>query len=355
MELVQNIRIQKSKYTGLQDVDFNNLEFGKHVCDHMFTCTYQEGAWQQPHVQPFQSLSLSPLTLALHYGQSIFEGMKAFRMIDGNINIFRIEKHHARLNESLRRMCMPAVPLELFTLALEELVRIDREWVPKAEGSALYLRPLIFASEARFGVKVSDEYQFLIVAGPVPQLYPKPISVKVERNFIRAANGGTGYAKCAGNYGGAFYPTQLARQEGFDQVIWTDAMEHEYFEESGTMNLMFVINGVLITPPLSDSILDGVTRDSLLALAGDLGIPAEERQVGIKEIVKAFGNGTVSEVFGAGTAAIVAPIATMGIGEEIYELPAYSESSLAFVLKRELEAIRYGKKDDIRGWNHIIS
>jgi branched-chain amino acid aminotransferase len=355
MELIQNIRIQRAKYTGLQDVDFDNLEFGKHVCDHMFSSSYKDGAWQQPHIQPFQSLSLSPLTLALHYGQSIFEGMKAFRMVDGRVNIFRIEKHHARLNESLRRLCMPAVPLDLFTMALEELVRIDREWIPRAEGSALYLRPLIFASEAKFGVKVSEEYRFLVVAGPVPQLYPSPISVKVERNFIRAANGGTGYAKCAGNYGGAFYPTQLARQEGFDQVIWTDAIEHEYFEESGTMNLMFVIDGVLITPPLSDSILDGITRDSLLVLAKDLGIPVEERPIGIKEVKKAFANGTISEAFGAGTAAIVAPIASMGIGEEVYELPSYSEGNLVFLLKRALEDIRYGRKPDKRGWNHILS
>ncbi|HWJ91232.1 MAG TPA: branched-chain amino acid aminotransferase [Flavisolibacter sp.] len=355
MELVQNIRIQKAKYTALQDVDFNSLEFGKYVCDHMFRCSFRDGSWQQAQIQPFQNLSLSPLTLALHYGQSIFEGMKAFRMKDGRINIFRLEKHHARLNESLRRMCMPAVPLDLFTIALEELVKIDRNWIPEAEGAALYLRPLIFASEARFGVKVAEEYEFLIVAGPVPQLYPRPISVKVEQKFIRAANGGTGYAKCAGNYGGAFYPTQLARQEGFDQVIWTDAMEHEYFEESGTMNLMFVIDGALITPPLSDSILDGITRDSLLILAKELGISVEERPIGIGEVVNAFSKGTITEAFGAGTAAIVAPIASMGIGDEVYELPAYNEKNLVFVLKRELEAIRYGKKEDRRNWNHIIS
>ena len=211
--------------------------------------------------------------------------MKAFRTVDGHISIFRIEKHFERFNRSLERMCMPEVPFELFSNALIELVRLDRNWVPAAEGSALYLRPFVFASESRLGVKVSEEYKFIIVTGPVPTLYPKPIKVKVEKKFIRAAKGGTGYAKCAGNYGGAFYPTQKAREEGFDQVIWTDAREHEFFEESGTMNLMFVINGRMVTPPVSDSILDGVTRDFLLQLAADMNIPFEERPVSSKEVV----------------------------------------------------------------------
>lgn len=353
MEAVSAISVTQTTASNLKTVDWENLEFGKYVSDHMFICTYKNGDWQQPQVVPFQNLSLAPTTLALHYGQSIFEGMKAFRMQDGNITIFRIDKHHERLNKSLERMCMPPVPFDLFYAALQELVRADKDWVPSSENAALYLRPLVFASEARFGVKVSDEYTFLIVAGPAQMLHQKPIHVKVERQFIRAAKGGTGYAKCAGNYGGAFYPTQKAKEEGFDQVIWTDAFEHEYFEESGTMNLMFVIDGKLITPPLSDSILDGVTRDSLLQIAQQLGVPVEERPIGITEFKKAFAAGTVTEAFGAGTAAVIAPIAAISIDGESYRLPA-TDQSLHSKLKQELEAIRSGRKEDLWKWNNVI-
>src|SRR3982751_1707895 len=195
METTINIKTKRTTDSQLDKIDWNGLEFGKNVSDHMFTCQYKDGDWQQATIVPFQNLSISPFTLALHYGQSIFEGMKAFRMHDGRINIFRIQKHHERLNRSLERMCMPSVSYDLFSSALEELVNLDKDWVPKAQGTALYLRPLIFASEAKFGVKVADEYQFLIMTAPVPALYQKPIRVKVERNFIRAAKGGTGYAK----------------------------------------------------------------------------------------------------------------------------------------------------------------
>jgi len=355
METIEKIQIQKIKQSRLADGDLEKLEFGKLISDHMFRCHYKNGSWQHASIIPYQDLVLSPLTLALHYGQSIFEGMKAFRMADGSVNIFRIDKHHERLNRSLERMCMPAIPFELFSNALYELVKLDQAWVPSAEGSALYLRPLVFASEARMGVKVSEEYTFLIVTGPVPTLYPKPIKVKVEKEFIRAAKGGTGYAKCAGNYGGAFYPTMKAREEGFDQVIWTDAEEHDYFEESGTMNLMFVINDILITPPLSDSILDGITRDSLLQIARDLNIPFEERKIGCTEVEQAFSDKRITEAFGAGTAAVVAPISVIGIENKIYNLPAYGPDAVMFRLRKELEDLRSGKKADRFGWNNVVS
>jgi branched-chain amino acid aminotransferase len=275
-------------------------------------------------------------------------------MQDGSINIFRIGKHYERLGRSLERMCMPPVPFDLFYNALHELVRVDSDWVPVKEDTALYIRPLIFASEARFGVKVSDEYTFIILSGPVAPVYPKPIKVKVERNYIRAAKGGTGYAKCAGNYGGAFYATQKAKEKGFDQVIWTDASEHEYFEESGMMNLMFVIDDKLVTPPLSDTILDGITRDSFLHIAQKLGIPTEEKRISITEFREAIENGRVTEAFGAGTAAVVAPISVIGIDEELYQMPFYNGHSVQFQLKRELEAIRSGKQEDPWGWNSIV-
>src|ERR1043165_6917457 len=242
----------------------------------MFPGTYKMVEWRKPQIVPFQNLSLAPTTLALHYAQSVFEGMKAFRMQDGSINIFRIDKHHERLNKSLHRMCMPAIPYELFFSALHQLVQTDKGWVPGNEDAALYIRPLVFASEGKLGVKIADEYTFIIMTAPVAMMYQKSLKVKVERQYIRAAKGGTGSTKCAGNYGSVFYPTQLAREEGFDQVLWMDAFDHQYIEESGTMNLLFVIDDKLVTPPLSDTILEGITRDSLLTIAKDLGMIVEK-------------------------------------------------------------------------------
>jgi branched-chain amino acid aminotransferase len=354
METINSIPVLKTKFSRLPQINWNQLEFGKEMSDHMFFCKFSDGEWQRPRIVPFGDLRLSPATLALHYGQSVFEGMKSFYLPDGSINIFRMQRHHERLNRSLYRMCMPVIPEELFTEGLEQLMRVDRAWVPKMEGSALYIRPFVFASESRFGVKVSDEYQFIIFSGPVAPIYPKPLRVKIERQFIRAAKGGTGAAKCSGNYGGSFYPTQLARQEGFDQVLWTDAGEHEYIEESGTMNVMFVIGGTLVTPPLSDSILDGVTRDSLLTLANDLGIPAEERMIGVHELKEAFEKGTLTEAFGAGTAAVVAPIASFSVDGEEYSLPAVTNESVQTRLREKMDAIRYGKEEDAYGWNTLV-
>lgn len=354
MEIVSDIQTTTTTTSRLKEVDWKHLEFGKTISDHMLVCVYENGEWEQPQILPYGDLQLSPATLALHYGQSIFEGMKAFYTAKDSVNIFRIEQHHKRLNRSLQRMCMPEVPKDLFVDGLHQLIHLDRDWVPKEEGSSLYIRPFVFASEARFGVKVSDKYHFIVFSGPVPPLYQKPIKVKVEREYIRAAKGGTGFAKCAGNYGGAFYPTQLAKKEGYDQVLWTDAKENEFIEESGTMNVMFVINGKLVTPPLSDSILDGITRESLLDIAINLGIPVQERPIGATELKFAFRNKTITEAFGAGTAAVVAPISLIGIDGTDHHLPAYDEKALMFRLKNELDAIRYGRKEDRFNWNYLI-
>nr|MBA2249332.1 aminotransferase class IV [Chitinophagaceae bacterium] len=256
MELIADIPVRKTKSSRLHQLDFSDLEFGKYVSDHMLVCDYAEGEWKQPHIVPFANLSMSPTALALHYGQTVFEGMKAFRMEDGRINIFRIEKHYERFVRSLERMCMAVPTEEIFAEGLQQLIKLDEAWVPKQEGSALYLRPFMFASEARFGVKVSEEFRFVIFTGPVPALFSNPIKVKIEREYTRAARGGTGFAKCGGNYGGAFLPTKNARELGYDQVLWTGGKENKFIEESGMMNVMFVINNILVTPPLSDSILD---------------------------------------------------------------------------------------------------
>jgi branched-chain amino acid aminotransferase len=354
MELALDIAVRKTNHSRLQEVDFDHLEFGQYTADHMLVCDYQDGSWKQPQIVPFANLSLSPTTLALHYGQSVFEGMKAFRMQNGWINIFRINKHYDRFARSLDRMCMAIPPQEVFTEGLMKLIETDKEWVPGQEGASLYIRPFVYASETKFGVKVSDQYRFVIFTGPVPALFARPIKVKVETEYIRAAKGGTGFTKCAGNYGGAFYPTQLARQQGYDQVLWTDGRENKFIEESGMMNAMFVINDRLVTPPLSDSILDGVTRDSLLTIAKDTGYRVEERPVSVDELAKAFGSGTITEAFGAGTAAVVAPIQVINIHGMDYQLPEYGSKSVSNILKQKLERIRSGADPDVYGWNHII-
>jgi len=354
MEILTDIVVRKTTASRMQEVNFEQLEFGKYIADHMLVADYDHGEWSSPMVVPFTNLSLSPTTLALHYGQTVFEGMKAFRMQDGRINIFRLDKHYERFVRSLERMCMAIPPKEFFTEGLVKLIETDINWVPSQKGASLYIRPFMYASEAKFGVKVSEQYRFIIFTGPVPELYARPIKVKVETEFIRAAKGGTGFAKCGGNYGGAFYPTQLARQEGYDQVLWTDGKEDPHIEESGMMNVLFVINDKLITAPLSDSILDGVTRDSLLTLAKGLGYKIEERQLSVKELANAFRDKTITEAFGAGTAAVVAPIGVIHIDGMDFHLPVYGKESVSNQLKNKLERIRSGEDEDVYGWNHIV-
>jgi branched-chain amino acid aminotransferase len=353
MELITDITVRKTAHSKIDEIDFDHLEFGKWISDHMLVCDYSDHEWGQAQIVPYANLSLSPASLALHYGQTVFEGMKAFRMHDGNINIFRMDKHYDRFVRSLNRMCMAVPPKEIFSEGLLKLVSLDRAWVPSKPGAALYLRPFVYASEAKFGVKVSEQYRFVIFTGPVPELYAKPIKVKVETNYVRAAKGGTGFAKCGGNYGASFYPTQKARKEGYDQVLWTDAIENKFIEESGMMNVMFVIGDSLVTPPLSDSILDGVTRDSLLTLANDLGYKTEERRISIDELEKAFRNNNITEAFGAGTAAVVAPIDTIHITGIDYHLPQYNSDNLLNKVKQKLERIRAGLDEDVYGWNYI--
>lgn len=354
METITEIPVRKTNHSRVKELDFEQMEFGKHISDHMLVSDYYNGQWQQPQIVPYANLALSPATLALHYGQTVFEGMKAFRHSSGDISIFRLERHYERFARSLDRMCMEVPPYEFFVEGMKQLIATDQAWVPHKKGTSLYIRPFMYASEARFGVKVSEEYRFIIFTGPVPELYTKPISVKVETHFIRAAKGGTGFAKCGGNYGAAFYPTREARNLGYDQVLWTTGDEQPTIEESGTMNVMFVINNTLVTPPVSDSILEGVTRDSLLTLAKDLELNIVERPVSVRELREGLSSGVVTEAFGAGTAAVVAPISRIGIDGKDFILPVYSNNSILNKLKAQLEAIRYGEVPDVYGWNTII-
>ncbi len=354
MELVTDITIRQTQHSKISELDLNDLEFGKHISDHMLVCDYVRGEWKTPHIVPYGNLVANPSTLALHYGQTVFEGMKAFRLEDGRISVFRMERHYQRFVRSLERMCMAVVPRDIFVEGIARLVQTDHAWVPNKPGTALYIRPFMFASEAKFGVKIAEEYRFVIFTGPVPALYAEPIKVKVETHHIRAARGGTGFAKCGGNYGGAFLPTLQARNEGYDQVLWTDAIENRYIEESGMMNVFFVINDTLVTPPLSDSILDGITRDSLLRVAADLAYKTEERRISIEDLDAAFRNHTITEAFGAGTAAVVAPIGTIGINGVDHTLPAYTRTSISTRLKHKMERLRTGKEADVYGWNFVL-
>ena len=328
--------------------------FGEAVTDHMFVANFAKGAWQAGELLPFGNLSLSPMTLALHYGQSVFEGLKAYRTVQGDSVIFRPEKHWERLNITMERFCMPMLPKSLFMEGLEKLLTEDWAWLPTAEGASLYIRPFVFATDARFGYRVSETYQLIIFCGPVGPYYAKPLKVRVETQFVRAAEGGTGYAKCAGNYGGAIYPTEMAKKAGFDQVLWTDSKAHRYIEESGTMNVMFVIDGTLITPPLTSTILDGVTRDSVVQLAKYWNLPVEERKISVDEVQQGLLSGALTEAFGVGTAATVAPIATIGINDTLYQVSQGNHHSIANRIKSTLDDIRYGRIQDLFGWNCCI-
>jgi branched-chain amino acid aminotransferase len=354
MELITGIKVRKALHSRISEVDFDHLEFGKHISDHMLICDYYNNEWQEPLITPFANLSLSPATLAFHYGQTVFEGMKAFLMDDGRINIFRMEKHYSRFGKSLERMCMAIPPKEIFMEGLKNLVTVDKEWIPRKAHCALYLRPFVIATEKALGVKVSSEYRFIIFTSPVPSVYSKPINLKVETKYIRAAKGGTGFTKCGGNYGGAFYPTHLAKEQGYDQVLWTDAAQNKFIEESGMMNVMFVIEDTIVTPPLSDTILDGVTRDSLLTLASDMGFRIEVRPISVDELQNSFRNNTIAEAFGVGTAAVVAPVKTININSTDFHLPDYSHENLSAKMKEKLQSIRAGKEADVHNWNFIV-
>jgi branched-chain amino acid aminotransferase len=344
------IKIQKTTQSRLDQTDFENLTFGKTFADHMFVMDFEDGKWQQGKILPFQNMTMSPASLVIHYGQSIFEGLKAYKNEEGRFGIFRPDLNIKRMNRSAVRMCMPEIPEDIFMEALTELVSLDHKWIPTKELSSLYIRPVLFATDEYVGVKASQNYRFMILLAPVNAYYSKPVRVKIEREFTRAAVGGTGYAKTAGNYAGSLYPAKLANDQGYDQLLWTDAREHAYIEESGTMNVMFVINGKLITPSLGETILDGVTRRSAIQLAKDWGIEVEERRVSVKELQEAMQNDTLEEAFGCGTAATIAHIEAIADGEAVYQLPSVSERKLSNKLMKHFVDLKKFRVEDPHGW-----
>jgi branched-chain amino acid aminotransferase len=348
------ISVQKVAKSRLPEVDFNNLPFGKIMTDHMFVADYDGQEWVDLRVVPFGNMSISPANLTLHYGQTIFEGLKAFKTKSGQVQVFRPEQNSRRLNKSAIRMYMPEVPEEIFLGGLKELLAVDSNWVPSVQGSSLYIRPLLFATDEIVGLQPSQTYRFIIMCCPVGAYYNKPVKVKVETHFTRAVEGGIGYAKTAGNYAAAMLPTQLAIEEGFDQLIWTDGKEHKYVEEAGSMNLMFVINNKLVTASTGDSILDGITRKSVIQLAKEWGMPVEEKKLAITEVIEAAKNGTLQEAFGAGTAATIAQIVQIGYEGIRYDLPAIEKRTFSNKVYQEMEDLKYGRIADARGWMLVI-
>ncbi|SHG17120.1 branched-chain amino acid aminotransferase [Flagellimonas flava] len=351
--MTKNVSVEKSKTSKISEVDFNNLSFGSVYTDHMLVCDFVNGAWQTPKVVPYQPITLEPSAKIFHYGQSIFEGMKAYKDENGDAWLFRPLENFKRLNKSAKRLAIPELPEAYFMEGLTTLLQVEKDWIPQNPGSSLYVRPFILASGTGFHASPADEYKFIIACAPSGAYFSGKVKVLIEENYSRAANGGVGYAKAGGNYAGQFYPTQLAIEKGYNQVIWTDDNTHEYIEEAGAMNIFVRINDTLITGPTSDRILDGITRKSILEIAEDQGIATEVRKITVSEVVEAAKNGSLKEMFGAGTAAVVSPIAGFGYQGTDYELPEL-DNSYATQLKTYITDIQYNRTEDKFGWRYPV-
>lgn len=349
-----DIKIEKTAHSRVSENDVNNVPFGKCFSDHMFIAEYADGKWGKAYITPYKDMPMSYAMSALHYGQAIFEGMKAYKSESGEVSIFRPIDNFNRMNKSAIRMAMPEVPEEIFMGGLLELLKLDSAWVPTSDTGSLYIRPFLIATDEAIGVKPSDTYKFIIITCPAGKYYSDPIKVLIETNYIRAVQGGVGFVKAAGNYGRSLYPTKLAQQKGYQQVIWTDGATHSFLEESGTMNLMFVIGDTVVTPALSDTILDGITRRSVLALARDWGMNVEERKISIQEILDAHAKGQIKEAFGVGTAATIAPIIGIGYQDNYMELPSVAERKFSNKVDETLRNIRKGKIEDKMGWMYKV-
>jgi len=348
------MKITHAQESKIKNVDFDNLSFGEIFTDHMFVCDYKDGQWSTPEIMPYQPIQMDPSSSVFHYGQAVFEGMKAYKDDADGVWLFRPEQNFARINKSSERLSMPEFPKEFFFEGLEKLLDIDKEWIKKGAGNSLYVRPFVFASQAGVQASASNAYKFMIICSPVASYYSGgEVHVQVAEKYSRAAAGGVGYAKAAGNYAAQFYPTTLAQKEGFQQIIWTDANTHEYLEEAGTMNIFFRINDTLITTPTSDRILDGITRKSILQLAEHLGIKTDVRPISIHEILSSKEDGSLKEIFGAGTAVVVSPIKGFGYQNKRHVLED-APDSFATILKDHIVNIQRNATEDPFGWRHEV-
>tara|TARA_Y100000991_G_scaffold213932_1_gene200568 strand:- start:32754 stop:33830 length:1077 start_codon:yes stop_codon:yes gene_type:complete len=351
--MLQKLKIIKIKKSKIVDVDFDNFSFGSIFTDHMFECDFIEGNWLNPTIKPYQPISMEPSASVLHYGQAIFEGMKAYKDKNSDVWLFRPDQNFERINKSAERMAMPKFPKKLFFDALTKLVDMDREWIKYGDGRSLYIRPFVIANEYAIQAVPSKSYKFMIICAPATLYYTKKLKVIVADKFSRAASGGVGYAKAAGNYAGQFYPTNLAKEEGFDQIIWTDSNEHSFLEEAGTMNVFFRINDTLITAPTTDTILDGVTRKSIIQIAKDMNISVEIKKLRVDELKFAAENRSLKEIFGAGTAAVISEIKAFQHKGDLFKLNTQIDS-YAKKLRANLVGIQTNELDDPHNWRFKV-
>ncbi len=341
--------VTRTKHSHLSSLDFDNIPFGKIFSDHMFVADFIDGEWTNFSIQPVAPLAIHPGNMAWHYGQSIFEGMKATRDADGNALLFRPELHSKRLNASARRMCMPEIPQDLFLQAIHTLVDMEKAWIPPAAGSALYIRPFMFATDETIGVKASETYKFIIFVMPVGPYYSQPVKLYAQDDYVRAVVGGVGEAKTCGNYAASLYPASEARKKGFDQVMWLDGIHKKYIQEVGTMNIFFVINDEILTPNLDGAILDGITRKCIIELLQDRGYKVTERPINIDEIVAASKDGSLTEVFGSGTAAVIAQVSLIQYKDQEMNMDA-TVTPISTMLKNTINGIRNRTIEDKLGW-----
>lgn len=342
--------VTRVKRSRLAETDFDHLPFGKYFSDHMLEADYINGEWKLASIKPYQAIALEPSIMALHYGQAIFEGIKAYRSKEGNAYIFRPYDNFKRFNHSAERMEMPAVPEDIFIEGMRQLIALDKDWIPAKEDYSLYIRPFMFATDAALGVKPSDSYKFMILLSPTGPYYSAPMKIYVEEKYTRAAPGGVGFAKNAGNYGASLKAAREARNQGYDQVLWTDAFEHKWLQEVGTMNVFFVFGNTVVTPSLEEgTILAGVTRDSVITVLREQGLTVEERKINIDEVVSAHRSGKLTEIFGSGTAATISYIKELKYRDYIMTFDTSSFKTSPAV-KKILTEIRGGKRADSHGW-----
>lgn len=354
MVAAAGIKITKVSVSKLLTMSLENIPFGKYFTDHMLEADYVNGAWTNVSIKPYQALQLDPSLAAIHYGQSIFEGIKAYKNQEGEAAIFRPDENFKRFNLSAERMCMPQVPEEIFMEGMCQLIELDKDWIPNMKDHALYIRPFMFSTDALLGVRPSESYKFLIILSPTGPYYAKPMKILVEENYTRAAPGGVGFSKNAGNYGGSMMAAKMANKQGYDQVLWTDAHEHKWLQEVGMMNVFFLINGVAVTPSLEEgTILHGVTRKSVMTLLKEMGIKVEERRINVDELVAAYQSGQLQEVFGTGTAATIAPIQELKYKDHVMPFDL-SKFTVSPAIKQQLDDIKEGRVADIHGWMYKI-
>jgi branched-chain amino acid aminotransferase len=355
--LLSKFRVERAPNSRLSELNSNELGFGNIFSDHMFSMRFSDGAWHTPEVVPYGPITLEPSCVTLHYGQSVFEGLKAFRGVDHQIRTFRRAQNDKRLANSCARLCIPHLPEGALELAVRELIALDHAWVPSERGQALYIRPLIFAEESHLEVRPAVSYRFLVMTAPVRTYYANgfgAVGLKVQDEFTRAAPGGVGYAKTAGNYAASLLPGNQSRNEGFDQALWLDGAEHKYVEEVGQMNIFFEIDGRLVTPELRGTILPGVTRDSVITLLRARGHAVDERRIEIAEIIEGIKTGSVTEAFGAGTAAAIAPIGRIGYKGETHLINNNAAGPVAQTLYDEMLGIQLGELADKHGWTELM-